>query len=164
MDSRMERIMSAAMILVVASVTAQVVQNILVSYYCTDPEVKLRRVLDEELKVATVLVDNGLDKDVNVQIQALLSDVYDKPVDVGSPFTVSALETDARTLTPETSGWLPYVTVKVWCSTSPSSGSLTVWLVRGRDDKVKLVDALEIRDASEHTPSTDASKVLVREW
>ena len=113
---------------------------------------------------ATIYVDNGLDQAVVIQVKANRERTYANSVNVGSPFTVAAGSQDARTLTPSTSGWLPYVTVEVYCTVAPTSGSLTVYLIRGRYDQAKLVDALEIRDTLKHNPTTDPDKIFIREW
>ena len=123
------------------------------------------RRLGKELKApVTVFVENSLDQDVTVQVKANRVKSTTGAVDVGSSFTVPAGSSDARTLTPDTSGWLPYLYVELKCSTAPSSGSVTVHLVRTRDDQVKLADALEIRDTSKHDPTTDPDKVFIQEW
>ncbi len=116
------------------------------------------------LRIITIFVDNGLDQDVTVQIKANRVKALAGSVNVGSVFTVPAKSTDARTLTPETSGWLPYVTVSLRCATAPTSGSVTVHRVRGIGDEVKIVDALEIRDTLEHNASTDPNKIFIVEW
>ena len=124
----------------------------------------LRRALAEKLRFITIFVDNGLDQAVTVQVKANRVKEYAKAVNVGSAFTVSAGGTDARSLSVETSGWLPYIMVEVSCSTAPTSGALDVYLVRSKDDQPKLVDSLAIRDTSPHNPSTDPAKVMILEW
>jgi len=123
-----------------------------------------RMALREELRWITVYVDNGLNQDVTVQVKANREKAYAKAVNIGSAFTVSANSQDARSLSVETSGWLPYIMVEVQCSVAPTSGSLTIYKIRSKDDQVLLVDALEIRDTTLHTPTTDPDKVLIQEW
>jgi hypothetical protein len=120
--------------------------------------------LIEKLRIVSVFVDNGLDQAVTVQVKANREKAYAKAVNVGSAFTVSANSADARTLSPDTSGWLPYIMVEVSCSTAPTSGALDVYLVRSKDDQPKLVDSLAISDTSPHNPSTDPAKVIILEW
>jgi len=115
-------------------------------------------------KVVTIYVDNGLDQSVVVQIKANRDKKYSKSINVGSPFSVSANNCDARTLTPETSGWLPYIMVEVKCDTAPTTGSLTIRCVRSMFDQAKLVDSLEIRDTSVHNPDTDPSRIFIVPW
>jgi len=106
--------------------------------------------LREALKPAvTIFVENSLDQDVTVQVKANRVKSTAGAINVGSSFTVTKGSNDARTLTPDTSGWLPYITVTAKCTTAPSTGKLTVWLVRAREDQVKLME-LEIRDTEEH--------------
>jgi len=123
-----------------------------------------REALREELRWITVYVDNGLDQDLTVQIKTNRENSYSKSVNTGSSFVVPANSQDARTLSPETSGWLPYIMVEVQCSVAPTSGALDIYKLRGKDDEVKLVDSLEIRDTNLHTPTTDPNKVLIQEW
>jgi len=85
-------------------------------------------------------------------------------VNVGSPFTVSANSQDARSLSVETSGWLPYIMVEVSCAVAPTTGSLTIYRIKSKNDQIKLVDALEIRDTDTHTPDSDPDKILIQEW
>ncbi|RLG84393.1 MAG: hypothetical protein DRO39_07510 [Thermoprotei archaeon] len=112
----------------------------------------------------TIWVENGLDQDVVIQVKGNRVESCDGAINVGSSFTVSAGSNDARTLTPDTSGWLPYIMVEVSCPAAPTSGSLTVYLVKTKDEQPKLVDALEIRDTNVHSPDTDPSKVFIQEW
>ena len=116
------------------------------------------------LKIVSIFVDNGLNQSVTVQLKANREGAYAKSVNVGSAFTVNASGQDSRTLTPDSSGWLPYITVEVSCSTAPTSGALDVYLVRSKDDQPKLVDSLAIRDTSPHNASTDPTKVYILEW
>jgi hypothetical protein len=120
----------------------------------------LRRILG----VVTVFISNGLDQPVNVQVVGCRDRGCSDSVDVGSVIVVPAGSKDARTLTPDTSGWLPFITVRVWCSTAPTSGVLNVWLVRSAEDQTMLVDSLAIRDTAVHSIATDPARIFVREW
>jgi len=122
-----------------------------------------KKVLVEVLRIATVFVVNSLDQDITVQIKGMRTEEYSSVVDVGPSFTVASESVDARTLTPETSGWLPYITVELQCSSAPSSGSVTVYLIKSQGYEEVLVDALEIRDSNVHNPSTD-SEISILEW
>jgi len=125
----------------------------------------IKKALREELKSpVTIFVENGLDQDVTVQVKGNRVKSTTGAINVGSSFTVAKNSNDARTLTPDTSGWLPYIYVEVQCSVAPASGQLTIWLIRTRDDQVRLVDALEIRDTNVHNPDTDPGKVFIQEW
>jgi hypothetical protein len=120
----------------------------------------LRRILG----VVTVFIVNGLDQAVNVQVVGCRDRSCSDSVDVGSVVAVPAGSKDARTLTPETSGWLPFITVRVWCAAAPTTGAVSVWLVRSVEDQTMLVDSLAVRDTAVHTVATDPGKVFVREW
>ena len=112
----------------------------------------------------SIFVDNGLDQAVTIQVKANRENAYAKSVNVGSSFSVPANSQDARSLSVETSGWLPYIMVEVSCSVAPTSGSLTIYRIRSNIEQNKLIDALEIRDTNLHTPVTDPDKVLIQEW
>ncbi len=114
------------------------------------PVDEFRRMLREELRFITIFVDNGLDQDVSIQVVANREPSHNKRVNIGSSFTVSAGSTYARSLSVETSGWLPYVSCVAVCSTAPTSGALTVYRIRSRGDEAKIFDALEIRDTLAH--------------
>ena len=124
----------------------------------------LKKALREELKAITLFIDNGLNQAVTIQVKANREKALAKSVNVGSPITVSANSTDARTLSPDTSGYLPYLTVSLQCSVAPTSGSVTVYRIRSKDDEVKVVDALSIRDVSMHDSSTDPDRIFIVEW
>jgi len=127
-------------------------------------EAEVRKILRAELRLISIFVDNGLDQPVTVQVKANREKALAKSVNVGSAFTVSAGATDFRSLSVETSGWLPYVTVTLQCATAPTSGSVTVYRIRSKDDEVKLVVTLEIRDTALHDNSTDPTQIFVEEW
>jgi len=116
------------------------------------------------LGITTIYVINTLDQTVTIQVKGNRTESTTNASEVGASFTVPAGESDFRTLVADQSGVLPYVYVEVSCSAAPASGNVTVYLVRGKDDEKKLVDALEIRDTDTHTPDTDPDKVFIEEW
>ena len=130
------------------------------SYYYPD----VKKIMKAVKSPVTIFVENGLDQDVAVQVKGNRAKSTSGAINVGASFTVAKNSNDARTLTPDSSGWLPYIYVELQCSTAPSSGSVTVYLVRTKDDQVKLADALEIRDTNVHNPDTDPSKMFIQEW
>ena len=130
------------------------------SYYYPD----VKKIMKAVKSPVTIFVENGLDQDVAVQVRGNRVKSTSGAINVGASFTVAKNSNDARTLTPDTSGWLPYIYVELQCPTAPSSGSVTVYLVKTRDDQVKLVDALEIRDTNVHNPDTDPNKIFIQEW
>jgi hypothetical protein len=111
----------------------------------------------------TVFISNSHDQAVDVQVVGCRDPGCIDSVDVGSAITVPAGSKDARTLTPDTSGWLPFITVRVWCTVAPTSGVLDIWLVRSATDQVKIVDSLAIRDTNTHDTSTDPG-IAVVQW
>ena len=125
---------------------------------------ELREALRLELKVVTVYVVNLLDKPVTVQVKGNRQKDTVKAVDIGSSFTVAAGGADARTLSPETSGWLPYLTLTLSCTAAPTSGHVTAYRIRQRGDEEKIVKELAIRDTAVHDAETDPDKILIVEW
>jgi len=71
-------------------------------------------------------------------------------VAIGASFTVSAGKKDFRTLTPDTSGWCPYLYCSAVCTVAPTTGSLTVLRIRSKENITKMFDAYEIRDTLKH--------------
>lgn len=130
----------------------------------SERSVIFKKALIETLKYTSLYIDNGLNQPVTIQVKANRIKEHAKSVSVGSAFTVPASSQDARSLSLETSGWLPWIMVEAKCDTAPTSGSLTVYRVRDKLDQLKLVDALEIRDTTWHTPTTDPTKILIQEW
>lgn len=120
--------------------------------------------LAKRLRLISVFIDNGLNQDISVQLMANREKAYAKAVISGTAFLVPANNQKAVALSSETSGWLPYMMVQVSCTVAPTSGTLTIYRLRSKDDEVKLVDALRIRDTQLHDASTDADKVLIVEW
>jgi hypothetical protein len=115
-------------------------------------------------KIVTVYVENSLDQPVTVQILGATSNSPSATVPIGSSFTVSAGAADAKTLVPESSGWLPYITVSLACSTAPSSGTVKVLLVRLDGTTTVVVNNLAVRDTATHTYSTDPAYISVVAW
>ena len=124
----------------------------------------LNKALKNALGIVTIYVVNSLNQDVSVQIKGNRIESTENSSNVGSSFTVSAERADYRTLIAEQSGVLPWLYVEVSCSTAPSSGSVDVYLIRGRDGEEKLVDSLEIRDTDVHSPDTEPDKIFIKGW
>jgi len=113
---------------------------------------------------ATVFIVNNLNQSVTVQLIGCRDSACSDSVNIGSAFTVNANSKDARTLTPDTSGWLPYITVQVQCSTAPSSGTLDIYFIRLANDQAKIVSSFAIRDANVHSFSTDPNNIFIVSW
>jgi hypothetical protein len=112
----------------------------------------------------TVFVSNRHNQAVSVQVVGCRDPGCVDSVDIDSAITVPAGSKDARTLTPNTSGWLPFITVRVWCTEAPTNGVLDVWLVRSATDQQKIVDSLEIRDTNTHDTFTDPALIFIVSW
>ena len=110
----------------------------------------------------SIFVDNGLDETVTVQFKANRQNNTTKAVDMGATFQVAGAGSDARSLSHETSAWLPYLYLEVSCSVAPTAGALNIYLIRGSDEQY-LVEALEIRDMATHDPDSDA-EITIKPW
>jgi hypothetical protein len=114
-------------------------------------------------KIVSVYVENTLDQPVTVQILGAISSSPAATVPIGSSFTVPPNSADAKTLVPESSGWLPYITVSLACTTAPTTGVINVYLVR-LDGSVSTIASIQIRDTSTHTYQTDPASIFLAPW
>ncbi|MCC6050827.1 MAG: hypothetical protein LM580_08975 [Thermofilum sp.] len=114
-------------------------------------------------KIVTVYVESTLDQPVTVQILGAVSSSPSTTVPIDSSFTVPPNSADAKTLVPESSGWLPYITVSLSCTTAPTTGAVNVYLVR-LDGTVSTVARIQIRDTSTHTYKTDPASITLAPW
>jgi hypothetical protein len=112
----------------------------------------------------TIFVDNSLDQDVSITIKGNREPALAKSVNILSAFTVAENSTYAKTLTPENSTYLPYITVSVSCSTAPTSGYLNIYRIRPDLTEDKIVDNLAIRDTNVHDNSTDPAFIKIIQW
>jgi len=76
--------------------------------------------------IQTVTVINDLDQTVTVQIRGNWIPSELNAVDIGTSFDVAAGDSEFRTLTPDTSGWLPFIWVTLRCAVAPTKGSIWV--------------------------------------
>lgn len=116
-----------------------------------------------DLRLISIYIDNGLNQNVTVQIKANREKAHAKAVTVGQSFIVAANSQVAKSMSIQTSGWLPYIMVEVFCNVVPTAGNLTIYRLKTKNE-VKLVDALGIRDGILHTSLTDSTKVLIQDW
>ena len=78
------------------------------------------------LSVKTIIIENGLDQQVTLQMQASAHSNFSNSFNVGSSVNVAA-----TTDTYETSdNYFPYIRFTAQCSTAPTSGDLTVLVIR----------------------------------
>jgi len=74
----------------------------------------------------TLWLSNTHDQDSTIQVYGTQVGSRLGAVPVGASFTLSAGSQESRTLTPDTSGWLPYILVEARAATAPTKGDLTV--------------------------------------
>ena len=128
------------------------------------------RLLREILRTCSVKVENDLDQACTIQIFGNHESSTTKADTIGASFGVASNGIETKTLEPSTSGWLPFLYLSLKCAAAtasgsiPTSGSITIRLVRSTGEVVLLADALEIRDTNTHTPDTDPGKIFIRRW
>jgi hypothetical protein len=81
-------------------------------------------------KYQTFYIINNLDQPLNVQIKANWTPTTINAVNVGTTFTVAPHDAEARGLTPDTVGAIPYVFAEVWCTTAPTAGEVIVKVLK----------------------------------
>ena len=80
--------------------------------------------------IITVFVDNDLNESVSVQMKGNRVNSVTGAVNIGSAFTVAADDRESRTLTPDTSGWLPYIFVTVTAPVAPTEDAIDVYIIK----------------------------------
>ena len=82
-------------------------------------------------KIVTIHVDNDLNQDVSMQVKANRAKSTTGATNVGTPFSIAATSgIEARTITPESEGFLPYIFIEATCSVSPASGDVNAHIIR----------------------------------
>jgi len=76
--------------------------------------------------VKTLIIENGLNQTVTLQCQASANDDFSNSFNVGSTFDVSASTNTYQTC----ESYFPYWRITAVCSSSPSSGDLTVHIFK----------------------------------
>jgi len=74
----------------------------------------------------TLWLSNTHDQDLTIQVYGNQVGSRLGAVKVGASFTLPAGEQASRTLTPDTSGWLPYILIEAKAAVVPTKGDLTV--------------------------------------
>jgi len=74
----------------------------------------------------TIWLSNTHDQDLTIQVYGNQVGSRLGAIPVGASFTLSAGSQESRTLTPDTSGWLPYILVEAKAATAPTKGDLSV--------------------------------------
>jgi len=83
-----------------------------------------------EFTIATFFIINETDQDATVQIKGNAEATFAGSVNIGSSITVSAGSTESRTLTPDTTGWLPFYMATVQFSTAPTTGAVSIKVLK----------------------------------
>jgi hypothetical protein len=74
----------------------------------------------------TIIIENGLNQDVTLQLCASANSDFSNSFNVGSSFVVTANTDSYET----TDSYFPYLKITAQCSTAPTTGSLTVFLFK----------------------------------
>ena len=112
----------------------------------------------------TVVVYNGQDQPVNVQLIGCTDNICLNKTNIGSGFSVGSQQTVMKTLTPDTSGWTPYLTASLQCTTVPTIGGVMVLVVRTATDYQYITNSFAIRDTNIHDYSTDRDYISIVPW
>ena len=118
----------------------------------------------------TLFIENYLDKTLYVQVigtmHPSIAKASSRYVLIGSEYSVAAGDHEAISLVPDRDGWLPFVSVELWCTEAPTTGYVNVWALYLYDWDVRdlaiVCRSLEIRDTEKHTPLTDNNIRWVR--
>lgn len=78
-----------------------------------------------DFQLKTIIVENGLDQQVTLQVQASAHADFSSYFNVGSSFNIASSTNDYQTA----DSFFPYMRVVAQCASSPSSGSLTIHFV-----------------------------------
>jgi hypothetical protein len=79
-----------------------------------------------EFNAETIVVYNGLDQNVSIQLQGSLDQT--NWMDINDPFNIATTVKDYRTVT----DYFPCYRLTAKCTTSPTSGALDAWLLKTR--------------------------------
>jgi len=112
----------------------------------------------------TVVVYSDLDQPVNVQLVGCTDDICYNNTNIGSAFSVNRWQVVMKTLTPDTSGWTPYLSASLQCTTAPTMGAVMVLVMRTAKDYQYITNQFSIRDTNVHNYSTDRNSISVVPW
>ena len=78
-----------------------------------------------EFNAETIVVHNGLDQSVAIQLQGSVDETT--WIDIGNVFNVATVVNDYETVT----DYFPYYRVEAQCTpTAPTTGTLSVWILK----------------------------------
>lgn len=80
--------------------------------------------------VITILVVNGLDQNVSVQVKGNRANSTTGAVDIGDAFNVATVDREARTMEPTDEGFLPFIFIEVTAAGVPTTGDLNAYLIK----------------------------------
>lgn len=84
-------------------------------------------------KLITIYVANTLDQIISIRVRGNQTNSTTGATNVGGAFNVAATTgIEARILTPDTSGWLPFIYITATAAATPTSGSVDV-TITGRN-------------------------------
>ena len=81
------------------------------------------------LSAITIYIENGHNQDLTITIRGNKEKTTMGSVELVGAFTVAAGTSTSYTLTPETTGWLPYIYVTATASTAPTKGEINVTII-----------------------------------
>ena len=81
------------------------------------------------LSAITIYIENGHNQDLTITIRGNKEKTTMGSVELVSAFTVSTGTAVSYTLTPETTGWLPYIYVTAKAATAPTTGEINVTII-----------------------------------
>jgi len=122
------------------------------------------RIADRLKAPVTVYIINKLDQPLTAQIYGNIWRSTEDSLLVSSQLTVPANSPHGVTLTAETSGWVPYLYLRLQCPTAPTQGYVYAELVKTATRRQVMVNRLAIRDTNPHDPSTDPRYIYIVEW
>jgi len=79
--------------------------------------------------IQTLSIINELDQAVTIQIKGNWTASKMLAVDIGTAFDVATGNQEARTLTPDTTGWFPFIYVTLRCAVAPTKGAVWVRVI-----------------------------------
>jgi hypothetical protein len=107
------------------------IEDVIESLQIRDTKHYISKISDSTYaKYQTFYIINNLDQPLNVQIKANWTPTTLNAVNVGAPFIVAPNDVEARGLTPDTIGAIPYVFAEVWCTTAPTTGEVIVKVLK----------------------------------
>jgi len=81
------------------------------------------------LSAITVYIENGHNQDLTITIRGNKERTVMGSVELVGAFTVAAGTAVSYTLTPETTGWLPYIYVTAKAATAPTTGEINATII-----------------------------------